>query len=408
MSWQQKKLGDIADLLVGFAFKSQYFLNASEDGVRLVRGDNVQQGFLRWGDKAKKWNSAEFEDFRRYQLEKDDVLLAMDRPVVGGGLKLAWVKELDLPCLLVQRVTRIRGAENLARTNFLRYVLSTPEFLGHIESVTTGANIPHISGKDIASFELKLPSLVEQDRIVEILSAYDELMDANIRRIELLEESARLLYREWFVNLRFPGFEQASLTNGLPDGWHIREVCSLVKFLNRGITPKYDESAKGLVINQKCIRGGRLSLKPARRQSKEVKPERLIQLGDILINSTGAGTLGRVAQVRSQIEDCTVDTHVTIARPSTPESISFLGVALLELEPTLSTMGVGSTNQLELGRTDIGAIKLRVPSAILQQEFHSRVWSLFEQVDTLAQTNELLAHARNEFLPKLISGAIQV
>lgn len=408
MSWQQKKLGDIADLLVGFAFKSQHFLDASEDGVRLVRGDNVQQGFLRWGEKAKKWNSTEYEDFRRYQLEKDDVILAMDRPVVGGGLKLAWVKELDLPCLLVQRVTRIRGAEDLARTTFLRYALSTSEFLGHIESVTTGANIPHISGKDIASFELQLPPLAEQDRIVEILSAYDDLMEANIRRIELLEESARQLYREWFVNLRFPGFEQASLTNGLPDGWQTREVCSLVSFLNRGITPKYDESAKGLVINQKCIRGGRLNLKPARRQSKDVKTERLIQLGDILINSTGAGTLGRVAQVRSQIEDCTVDTHVTIARPSTFESISFLGVALLELEPTLSSMGVGSTNQLELGRTDIGAIKLLVPPATLQQEFHSRVWQLFEQVDALAKTNELLAHARNEFLPKLISGAIQV
>lgn len=408
MSWQKKKLGDIADLLVGFAFKSKHFLDASEDGVRLVRGDNVQQGFLRWGDKAKKWNSAEYDDFRRYQLGKDDVLLAMDRPVVGGGLKLAWVKELDLPCLLVQRVTRIRGAEGLARTTFLRYALSTSEFLGHIESVTTGANIPHISGKDIASFELQLPPLAEQDRIVEILSAYDDFMEANIRRIELLEESARLLYREWFVNLRFPGFEQASMTNGLPDGWQTREVCSLVSFLNRGITPKYDDSAKGLVINQKCIRGGRLNLKPARRQSKEVKTERLIQLGDILINSTGAGTLGRVAQVRSQIKDCTVDTHVTIARPSNPESISFLGVALLELEPTLSSMGAGSTNQLELGRTDIGAIKLLVPPATLQQEFHSQVWRLFEQVDALLKANEILVHARNELLPKLVSGAIQV
>lgn len=147
------------------------------------------------------------------------VILAMDRPIVGGGLKLAWIKDQDLPSLLVQRVSRIRGIANISRTRFLRYVLSDVDFLAHIDRITTGANIPHISGKDIASYVFRLPSLDEQDRAVELLSAYDDLIERNQLRISLLEESARLVFREWFVNLRFPGFRLQASSSSLPEGW---------------------------------------------------------------------------------------------------------------------------------------------------------------------------------------------
>ncbi|MDD5030169.1 MAG: restriction endonuclease subunit S, partial [Rhodoferax sp.] len=291
---------------------------------------------------------------------------------------------------------------------YLRYALSAPNFIAHIDRITTGANIPHISGKDIASFELNLPSLDAQDRIVEFIAAYDDLIETNRRRIALLEESARLLYREWFVHLRYPGHATVHAKSGTPLGWEMGAISDLALFLNRGITPTYDDAASGLVINQKCIRAGRLNLAPARRQSKAVTPERQIQVGDVLINSTGAGTLGRVAQVRTSIPNCTVDTHVTIVRPSDSKSAAFLGVALLELEPVLSTMGIGSTNQLELGRADIAALPVLVPPMARREEFHELVWPIFMQAETLAQTNALLTEARDALLPKLMSGAIQV
>ncbi len=408
MTAEPVQLGDVADMLSGFAFKSAEFLDHSEEGVFLVRGDNVQQGFIRWGEKAKKWRSDAYDDLSRYQLQKGDVILAMDRPIVGGGLKLAWIKDQDLPSLLVQRVTRIRGINDKARTNFLRYVLSTPDFLAHIDRITTGANIPHISGKDIASFTFQLPDLDVQDRIVDFIAAYDHLIENNQRRISLLEEWARLLYREWFVNLRFPGYESVPLTDGVPQGWSKTSIAEQTTFLNRGITPSYNESAPGLVINQKCIREGRLSMLPARRQSKEVKPERLIQTGDVLINSTGAGTLGRVAQVRSPIENCTVDTHVTIARPIGKEWATYFGQTLLSLESTFSAMGKGATNQLELNRADIGAIEIWRPAATVAQDFHELVWPMLAQSENLLSANQKLAEARDALLPKLMSGEIQV
>ena len=175
---------------------------------------------------------------------------------------------------------------------------------------------------------------------------------------------------------------------------------------DKAIVPLQDRATHGAALQAQL-----LALKPIarrRRQSKEVKVERQIQLGDVLINSTGAGTLGRVAQVRSPIPDCTVDTHVTIVRPQSAESAGFLGVAVLELEPVLSTMGIGSTNQLELGRADIAALPLLTPPLALRGQFHELVWPIFMQAETLAQTNERLVEARDALLPRLMSGQIQV
>lgn len=408
MTWRSIRLGDAANILIGCAFKSAAFLDANDEGVKLLRGDNVQQGYIRWGDKTKKWALNEYDDFEKYQLKEGDVILAMDRPIVGDGLKFAWITPEDLPALLVQRVCCLRGKSDIALTSFLRYVLAEPKFSAHIHKITTGANIPHISGKDIAAYEFMLPEQQEQEKIVAILTAYDDLIEANQRRIQLLEEAARQLYREWFVKLRFPGHETVPVTDGVPDGWTQSSISSVCSLLNRGIAPQYNDTAKGLVINQKCIRNGRLSMEQARRQSREVKPERLVQVSDILINSTGAGTLGRVALVMKSIPACTVDTHITIARPAETIEQAFFGMALLNLEPVFSDMGKGSTNQLELSRGDIGNVDILVPESEVQKEFHRLVWPLLVQSQQLTDSNELLQEARDMLLPKLMSGALDV
>lgn len=275
-----------------------------------------------------------------------------------------------------------------------------------ITPYVTGAAQPKLSQGSLRAIKVKVPDPVTQERIASQISAYDDLIETNRRRIALLEESARLLYREWFVKLRFPGHELVEKVDGVPAGWQRMPISELASFISRGITPKYDDTAKGLVINQKCIRDGRLSLGQARHQSKEVKADRYIRQGDVLINSTGTGTLGRVAQVRRDIPDCTVDTHVTIVRPREMKTIGYVGVALLELEPVFSQMGIGATNQTELNRADIGAVQMLAPSLSMQMDFHNAVWPLFEQVETLSSANGLLAQARDALLPKLMSGQL--
>jgi len=381
MSSASKKLGDIADLLVGFAFKSQQFRDASEEGIRLVRGDNVQQGYLRWGEKAKKWNSDEYGDYLRYQLKKDDVILAMDRPVVGGGLKLAWIKEQDLPCLLVQRVTRIRGLEGLARTAFIRYALSAPEFLAHIESITTGANIPHISGKDVASYALQLPSLDTQDRIVELLSSYDDLIESNSRRIALLEESARLLYREWFVNLRFPGHTFLSTPRKIPQDWSMVTLADLA-FLNYGKALKESDRRAGEV--------------PVFGSSGIVGyHDKALVTGPALI----VGRKGNVGSVYfSDIDFFPIDTVFYVAAE---QSSFFLHQLLKSIKFVSSDAAVPGLN-----RNYAHAIPVVKPAESLLARFEQTVKPIYQQISALTSQIKTATEARNALLPKLMSGAL--
>ncbi len=247
-----------------------------------------------------------------------------------------------------------------------------------------------------------------QKQIAEVLDAFDSSIETNQRRIALLEDAARRIYREWFVHLRFPGHESVPVEDRVPKGWRKTPIAEQTSFLNRGIAPKYDDTAMSRVINQKCIRGGRISMEPARRQSKDVKSDRLVQIGDVLINSTGAGTLGRVAQVRTPVENCTVDTHVTIVRPIHADSSSYFGQALSNLEPVFSEMGKGATNQLELSRSDIGMVEIWQPPQHLQIEFHRLVGPMLEQAAQLNVANLSLEKARDLLLPKLMSGQLDV
>ena len=103
------------------------------------------------------------------------------------------------------------------------------------------------------------------------------------------------------------GHEHTRITHGVPEGWERKPIAELTTFVNRGIAPHYDDDAEGLVINQKCIRNGHLDLTLVRHQAREFKPDRQVQPGDVLVNSTGEGTLGRVAQVVFPIPNCTVE-----------------------------------------------------------------------------------------------------
>lgn len=233
-------------------------------------------------------------------------------------------------------------------------------------------------------------------------------MENNRRRIALLEKLSEELYREWFVRLRFPGHEKVKLVKGVPVGWTRDAVSSFTVILRRGVAPSYDENGEGLSINQKCIRGGKLSLEHARKQSREVAEARYVQVGDVLVNSTGEGTLGRVAQVLTPVDRAIVDSHVTIVRPKTEVPMHYFGMTLRGWEPHLSIMGQGSTNQTELSPTTIGRLSILMPPKKLGERFEELVSPVFKQSETLRHQNEALRQTRDLLLPRLISGKLRV
>jgi len=197
--WKTTTLGAEIDLLAGFAFKSAQYTN-DNDGIRLLRGDNIMQGYLRW-DGVKKWPNNDAQAYVRYQLEEGDVVLAMDRPWVKAGLKHAIVCAADLPCLLVQRTARLRGSANLDN-RFLKLLIGTEAFTSHVLGVQTGIGVPHVSGQQIKDFEFVLPPILEQQRIISNLESIraktQHLIHIYERKIAALDELKKSVLQQAF------------------------------------------------------------------------------------------------------------------------------------------------------------------------------------------------------------------
>ena len=377
-----------------------------DDGVPVIRGQNLG-GQGRFNENGFVFVTPEKADQLRPNMAFRGDLLFTQRGTLGQ-VGLIPADSRYERYVVSQSQMKLTADESRVDPRYVYHYFRLPSTVQEILNRTITAGVPHINLRILKAFEIPLPPLRIQRAISVFAQEYDDLIATNCRRIQLLEDAACLLYREWFVHLRFPGHELATINGGVPSGWENSRISDQAIFLNRGITPKYDEAAKCLVINQKCIRDGRLSMVQARRQSKDVKPDRLIRVGDVLINSTGAGTLGRVAQVRAPISDCTVDTHVTIARPIDVDSAAYFGQALLSLAPVFSDMGKGATNQLELSRADIGAVAIWLPTLDLRRNFHRLVWPMLEQAEQLSLANVSLEMSRDLLLPKLMSGQLDV
>ncbi len=396
------RLGDVSDMLVGFAFKSAGFLDADADGVRILRGDNVQQGYIRWGDKTKKWPVAQCDGLERYQLAEDDVILAMDRPIVGDGLKMAWIRPEDLPALLVQRVCRLRGKPDMALTKFIRYVLAAPDFSGHIHRITTGANIPHISGKDIAAYEFELPDLEDQVRIVECLSAYDDLIATNQRRIALLEDAARRLYREWFVHLRFPGHESVPVKDGVPEGWCKRSMTSVADFVNGfAFKPEHLGEAGLPVVKIPELRSGITSKTPY--NPGHIVPQRNhITTGDVLFSWSATLLVNEWGEGPALLNQ-----HLFKVIPHNELHKRLVRFAVEAAIPELTGHAVGATMQ-HIRRSALDNHLMLVPDDATAAAFAAQADPMMDAVLNLTAQNRELVKARDLLLPKLMSGQLDV
>jgi type I restriction enzyme S subunit len=194
--WIETTIGEHVELSTGEAFQSARFGTTPDSGTLLARGDNVKEGYFEWGEKARYWPELTPE-LERYLLREGDVLLGMDGSKVGKN----WVqvRPKDLPCLLVQRVARLRTKPTMDQW-FLRYLIGNLQFQDYVARVRTGTSIPHISGGQIKSYEILLPPLPEQRAIASVLGALDDKVELNRRMNATLEGMARALFQSWFVD----------------------------------------------------------------------------------------------------------------------------------------------------------------------------------------------------------------
>jgi len=395
------QLGDLGEFKNGVNFKSEQMGR----GVPLINVKDITG--------SHRIDSANLD---RVEIETNDKMFAKEGDIffVRSSVKLdgialsAKLMPSDSKTIHCGFVIRFRPTVDELCTDYLLYLLRSHEYRERLKGLSGGAAIVNISQSVLKRLSIPLPSLPQQERIASILSAYDDLIENNRRRIQLLEQAARLLYREWFVHLRFPGHEHVKIKDGVPEGWEKTTIGSVSSFISRGITPKYDEEAPGIVLNQKCIRNQRVDMGLSRRQSKEAPSNKIVRHGDVLINSTGQGTLGRVAQFFGSIENCTVDSHITIARPYEDLPVRLYGHHVASMEDFLATMGRGATNQTELSKDTVSEIPFFRPPHLLVEQFEAFTKETSGQVQNLMQRNTMLAKARDLLLPRLMNGGVAV
>ncbi|MBO9122220.1 MULTISPECIES: restriction endonuclease subunit S [unclassified Rhizobium] len=282
----------------------------------------------------------------------------------------------------------------------------------NLATYDVGSSNPTLNRNHLHLLPVRAPDVVQQQRIADVLSAYDDLVEVNQQRITILEDMARRLFDEWFVRFRYPGHEAVPLVETelgmVPRGWIIGSVSILSSFISRGIAPKYDDEACSIAINQKCIRDRALNLLLARRQSKSVPQSKLLVDGDIVVNSTGVGTLGRVAQLLGTVPNATADGHVTIVRAADHVDLHYFGLQLLQLQPHFERQGVGATGQTELSKAAIADTKISIAPSDLATRFGRVAGPIRGQAELLRNQNNKLRAARGLLLPKLVSGQIDV
>lgn len=346
----------------GFLFDDNSFISAGKDASlragRLVRGDVVITTRGTVGNVAYFDDSVPFESVR-----------------INSGMLI------------------LRTDESLLHSRYLYFFVRSYSFVAQIESLTSGSAQPQLPVRDLGNVMIPIPSMHEQRAIADVLGALDEKIAANTK---LAQTSAILA--------------QALLAGAIRATNHEVALSDVTDLLSRGIAPKYSDAEDTMVVlNQKCIRDQRVNLDPARRTLiSKVRKDKMLRMNDVLVNSTGQGTLGRVARW-TQSGGVTVDSHITIVRfdPAKADPVC-AGMALLASQQTIKEMGEGSTGQTELSRTELGKLRLRLPERSQQAELGHRIKSMSEMESARLRENQTLAATRDTLLPQLMSGNLRV
>ena len=288
-------------------------------------------------------------------------------------------------------------ANNLNNTHYLAYLLSTMN-LGRLSGQSAQ---PGLSVKTLGIQEIMLPSIEYQNKVVSLLSSLDEKIAVNNNINDNLQQQAAAIFRSWFVDC-------APFGGKAPDEWENVTLEDITALVSRGIAPKYADDTDQIVINQKCIRNHMIDLSLARTHTPKVINEKWLRFGDLLINSTGDGTLGRAAQVWFQPKNLTVDSHVTIVRPAKENLIFYIGLWGILHEKEIESLHTGSTGQTELPRDRVKAMELRLPDNDTLDRFNALITPMAAAIVANQEENNRLASLRDAILPKLMSGEIDV
>lgn len=359
------KHGDCAD-----EFDSGYFFISAKD---------VKDGKISY-EGARQITKADFEDtHRRTRLEPDDIIITNSGTI--GRMAIVQDSELTRRTTFQKSVAIIKPKKSVVEPKFLYYTFLAQ--VGYLIELSGGTAQKNLLLGDLRRFKLKLPHVKTQKKIAAVLSAYDELIANNRRRIALLEKMAEEIYREWFVRLRFPGHEKVKVIKGVPEGWEIKMLGSILE-LCYGKALKDDDRIPGefLVYGSSGVVG-------THNEALVKKPGLIVgrkgNVGSVYWSDRGFFPIDTVYFVKSELPN------------------SFLYFLLRSMNFINNDSAVPGLN-----RNQAYSNLFFLPPVPLINKYAEVADSQFEMKQILTRQNENLIAARDRLLPRLISGKLSV
>lgn len=422
--WKEYKLGDIADIQNGYAFKSSEF---SEKGIPIIKIKNIVPPTIVL-DEVQFYNNEITQKLTKFLVKKKDFLISMTGSTVNQMAsavgKMARYQH-KFPSLINQRVAKIFSTSNVVTDDYLFYYLNRYEVQYDLALSASGsANQANISPEQLKSYKVSIPDLPTQTAIAEILSSIDDKIELNNKINQELDNLAQTLFKHWFIDFEFPnengepykssGGEMVESELGeIPKGWKVYKFKEIVsKYIdNRGKTPPIIKDGIPLVEVKHMVDIGIFpSLKTDKFLSDEVYDSFLrahLQEGDILMSTVG--TIGRL-NIVPNFQRFAIAQNVLGIRFKKDLITQLFMFCLMRTKGFNDEIKsrLIETVQSSIKRGDLEKIPVLIPHSILVENFENTIENLFNQIKTNTLETIELIKLRDTLLPKLISGELEI
>ncbi|MEH2318824.1 restriction endonuclease subunit S [Nostoc sp.] len=401
MTWQNSRLGNHFKIKHGYAFKSKYF-DTSGKYIVVTPGNFYEKGGFKYRDNEKYYSADPPDNFI---LKKGDLIIAMTEQAEGLLGSSAIVNQ-DNIYLHNQRLGLVINLNQKTLNKYFLYCLfNTALIRNKIRATATGLKVRHTAPDRILNIEVSLPDITTQQRIAEILSNYDRLIDNNNRRIALLEESIHLLYKEWFVRLRFPGYESVKIVDGIPEGWNRKTLKDIALSIRQSIHPSNTDPNTPYVGLEHIPRQS-IALTSWGYSNQVDSNKFVFTKSDILF--------GKIRPYFHKVVFAPVNgicsSDAIVIRPINQDLFG-LTLSLVSSVAFVNYTSKTSKEGSKMPRANWDVMEqypILIPSSKLLREFNTLVNLVTNQITNLIFTNQRLRQARDLLLPHLINGSIAV
>lgn len=401
MEWKGVRLGEVCNIITGFPFPGKKY---SKEGTRVVRGDNVTIGNLRWDtEKDKRWKEP-FDKTEYYSLQANDIVIGMDGSRVGKNK--ARIKEEDLPLLLAQRVACVRHNE-LAEQDYLYYNIFCKNFIDYVNSIHTGSAIPHISQKQIEDYKILLPDLETQRRIASILSSLDRKIELNNKINADLEEMAQAIFKNWFVD--FEPFKDGKFVDSelgmIPEGWKVGTLTEIASYMNGLAMQKFppENNEDSLPVLKIKELGQGFCGTDSDRCSCNIKDECKIHNGDVIFS--WSGTL--LVDVWCG-GDCGLNQHLFKVTSKDYPKWFYYYWTKHHLQEFIHIAKDKAVTMGHIKRGHLEEAMVAIPDNDSMEKAHELFEPILSKMISLRLESSRLSLLRDTLLPRLMSGELEV